>query len=282
MPQTINKDIKYLNKDFGAFRDSLMEFAKTYFPNTYNDFNEASPGMMFIEMASYVGDTLSYYMDEQFKESMLAYAEEKKTIYEIAQGYGYKPRQASPASVTLDVFQTVPADSTEAITFNNGDIGYPPDEDYCLTIPAGMQSTSTNGTIFRTTGDVIFRDSSSLSPREDSLFEVDEGGITKWLLKKQVRAVSGTVDIDYITFGAAEKYKRVVLKNSPILEIISVTDSDGNDWYEVPFLAQDTVYTDFQNNTNNSPDLVEGRNFAPFLLKLLKTLNLQKKQWTYF
>ena len=112
-----HKDVKYLNKDFSSFRDSLIEFAKTYFPNTYNDFNESDPGMMFIEMASYVGDTLSYYMDEQFKESMLSFAEEKKTIYEIAQGYGYKPRQASPASVTLDVFQTVPADSTEIITF---------------------------------------------------------------------------------------------------------------------------------------------------------------------
>jgi len=268
----VSKDVKYLNKDFSGFRDGLIEFAKTYFPNTYNDFNESDPGMMFIEMASYVGDTLSYYMDEQFKEGMLAFAEEKKTIYEIAQGYGYKPRQASPASVTLDVFQTVPADSTEAITFNNGDIGYPPNEDYCLTVPAGMQTTSDNGTIFRTTGDVIFRDSSSLSRREDTVFELDdESNITKWLLKKQVRAVSGTVITDYITFGAAEKYKRVVLKNSPVLEIISVTDSDGNSWYEVPFLAQDTVYADFQNTENNSPDLVQGRNFAPFLLKLVKT-----------
>jgi len=262
-----HKDVKYLNKDFSAFRDSLIEFAKTYFPNTYNDFNESDPGMMFIEMASYVGDTLSYYMDEQFKESMLAFAEEKKTIYEMAQGYGYKPRQASAATVTLDVFQTVPATTTISAT----DLREP-DEDYCLTIPAGMQATSDNGTIFRTTGEVIFRDSSSLSPRQEDIFEVDdEQNVTKWLLKKQVRAVSGTVTTDYITFGAAEKYKRVVLKTSPVLEILSVTDSDGNKWYEVPFLAQDTVYSDFENNTNNSPDLVEGRNFAPFLLKLVKT-----------
>jgi hypothetical protein len=264
-----HKDVKYLNKDFSSFRDSLIEFAKTYFPNTYNDFNESDPGMMFIEMASYVGDSLSYYMDEQFKESMLAFAEEKKTIYEIAQGYGYKPRQASPASVTLDVFQTVPADANNVV-----DEKRQPNEDYCLTVPAGMQATSTNGTVFRTTGDVIFWDSSSLSPREEDIFEVDDeepSNITKWLLKKQVKAVSGTITTDYISFGEAEKYKRIVLKNSPVLEIISVTDSDGNSWYEVPFLAQDTVYADFQNTENNSPDLVEGRNFAPFLLKLVKT-----------
>ena len=135
-----------------------------------------------------------------------------------------------------------------------------------------MQATSTNGTIFRTTGDVIFRDSSKGSPREEDIFEVDDNSnITKWLLKKKVNAVSGTVGSDYITFGAAEKYKRVVLKNSPVLEIISITDSDGNKWYEVPFLAQDTVYADFENTSLNSPDLVEGRDFAPFLLKLVKT-----------
>jgi len=263
----VSKDVKYLNKDFSAFRDGLIEFAKTYFPNTYNDFNESDPGMMFIEMASYVGDTLSYYMDEQFKESMLSFAEEKKTIYEIAQGYGYKPRQASPATVTLDVFQTVPADP-------NNEVGgkRQPNEDYCLTIPAGMQATSDNGTVFRTTGDVVFRDSGSMSPRQEDIFEVDdESNITKWLLKKEVKAVSGTVTTEYVTFGAAEKYKRIALANSPVLEIISVTDSDGNKWYEVPFLAQDTVFADFENTTNNSPDLVEGRNFAPFLLKLVKT-----------
>ena len=154
------KDVRYLNKDFASFRNGLIEFAKTYFPNTYNDFNESDPGMMFIEMASYVGDTLSYYMDEQFKEGMLAFAEEKKTIYEIAQGYGYKPRQTSAASVEFDVFQTVPSNTTEVVTFNNGDTGYPPDEDYCLHIPPGLQATSDNGTVFRTTGEVIFRDSS--------------------------------------------------------------------------------------------------------------------------
>tara|TARA_B100001079_G_scaffold81162_1_gene69677 strand:- start:1064 stop:2986 length:1923 start_codon:yes stop_codon:yes gene_type:complete len=263
----VSKDVKYLSKDFASFRNGLIEFAKTYFPNTYNDFNESDPGMMFIEMASYVGDVLSYYIDEQFKESMLSFAEEKRTIYQIAQGYGYKPRQASPASVLLDVFQTVPSDPN-----NISEGKKQPNEDYCLTVPAGMQSTSVNGTVFRTVDDCIFADSSSLSPRQEDIFEVDgNSSITKWLLKKSVKAVSGTITTDYISFGEAEKYKRVALETSPVLEILSVIDSDGNNWYEVPFLAQDTVYTDFQNNTNNSPDLVEGRNFAPFLLKLLKT-----------
>ena len=68
MPQLENKkrDVKYLNKTFDDFRNNLIDYTKIYFPNTYNDFNESSPGMMFIEMASYVGDVLSYYIDKQF------------------------------------------------------------------------------------------------------------------------------------------------------------------------------------------------------------------------
>ena len=111
MPYSQNKkstkEVRYLNKDFSAFKSNLIEFAKIYFPNTYNDFNESSPGMMFIEMASYVGDVLSYYIDNQFKESLLALAQEKRTVYNMAQTFGYKPKLASPSLGRVDVFQTV-------------------------------------------------------------------------------------------------------------------------------------------------------------------------------
>ena len=80
------KEVKYLSKDFSNFKDSLIDFSKTYFPNTFNDFNESDPGMMFIEMAAYVGDVLSYYIDDRFKESLLSYAEEienKESIFRL-------------------------------------------------------------------------------------------------------------------------------------------------------------------------------------------------------
>ena len=73
--QDNKKEVRYLNRDFISFRKSLIDFSKIYYPNTYNDFNETSPGMMFMEMASYVGDVLSFYIDKQFKESLLPYAE---------------------------------------------------------------------------------------------------------------------------------------------------------------------------------------------------------------
>ncbi len=119
----VKKEVSYLGRDFSSIRQNLIEFAKTYFPGQYNDFNESSPGMMFVEMASYVGDVLNYYVDNQYKETLLNYAEEKKNVYNIAQSYGYKPKTAVPSSVELEVTQTVPAK-------HDGSGGFIPDLDY--------------------------------------------------------------------------------------------------------------------------------------------------------
>ena len=97
----VKKEVNYLGRDFRDIRQNLIEFAKTYFPNTYNDFNEASPGMMFVEMAAYVGDVLNYYVDNQFRETLLQFAEERKNVLAIAQSYGYKPKLAAPSTVKL-------------------------------------------------------------------------------------------------------------------------------------------------------------------------------------
>ena len=105
MPQqSTGKELRYLNKDFTGFRKDLIEYAKQYYPNTYNDFNESSPGMMFIEMASYVGDVLSYYLDAQFKEQLLAYAEATKTLFEMAQSFGYNQNYHQHLSQMLMYF----------------------------------------------------------------------------------------------------------------------------------------------------------------------------------
>ena len=192
------KSINYLNKDFGDFKSNLIEFAKQYFPNTYNDFNEASPGMLFVEMAAYVGDVLSYYIDSQFRESLLAYAEEKKNVYNIAQSFGYRPKTTSASEVILDVFQTVPA-------LNNL-----PDYRYALTIDEGTQiNASSNGTLFRTVEDVNFIFSSSYDPRTVTMFETDSGEPTKFLLKKKIKARSGEISTEYFDFNSAEKYTQI-------------------------------------------------------------------------
>ena len=253
------KSINYLNKDFGDFKSNLIEFAKQYFPNTYNDFNEASPGMLFVEMAAYVGDVLSYYIDSQFRESLLAYAEEKRNVYNIAQSFGYKPKTTSPADVILDVFQTVPA-------LNNQ-----PDYRYALTIDDGTEINSNSiGTTFRTLEDCNFKFSSSLDPREVTIFETDDGEPTKFLLKKKVKAKSGKIATEYFDFSSAEKYTQIRLSNPDVIEIISCTDSDGNKWYEVDSLARDTVFQDMENNSANDPSSVGDRELVAYILKLKK------------
>ena len=109
--QIDKKQVKYLNKDYSEFKKNLVDFAKFYFPDTYQDFSDASPGSIFIDMASYIGDVLSYYTDNSFKESLLAYAEERENIVAIAQGLGFKPRLTSPSFCKVALSALVPADS---------------------------------------------------------------------------------------------------------------------------------------------------------------------------
>tara|TARA_R100000008_G_scaffold12182_2_gene6100 strand:+ start:2693 stop:4642 length:1950 start_codon:yes stop_codon:yes gene_type:complete len=266
-PKKSVKEVRYLNKDFTSFKNNLIEFTKIYFPNAYNDFNESSPGMMFIEMASYVGDVLSYYVDNQFKESLLAFAEEKRTVYNMAQSLGYKPKLSSAASVNIDVFQTVPATSAGS----GASYTTKPDLNYAMNLKAGMELSSESGVSFITTEDCNFKYSSSYDPMTVTVYESSDNVPVTYLLKKGIRASSGIVTTEYITFNAAEKYKRIALANKNVLEIISVTDSDGNKWYEVDYLAQDTVFTDMENTVKNDDTLYTYSDQAPYLLKLLKT-----------
>tara|TARA_B100000902_G_scaffold323493_1_gene317298 strand:+ start:6282 stop:8288 length:2007 start_codon:yes stop_codon:yes gene_type:complete len=260
------KDINFLNKDFTGLRSDLIDFAKTYFPASYSDFNETSPGMMFIEMAAYVGDILSFYIDEQFRESLLAYAEERKTVFDIAQSYGYKPKISTPANVTVDFFQTVPAKGT-------GD-NVTPNYDYGHRIKEGtVVSADQYGKTFRTVSEVDFSTSGSLDPVTVSIYEVNPSTATptKYLLKKQARAVSGEVVTEQFTFTSAKAYDMLTLGNNNVLEIISVTDSDGNKWYQVESLAQDLVYEEVRNDAEFDPNLAGFNDTTPYMIKLLRT-----------
>ena len=264
MPQHVKqKEVKYLNKDFNSFKAALIEHAKTYFPDSYNDFNESSPGMMFIEMASYVGDVLSYYIDNQFKESLLAYAEETKSVYQIAQAMGYKPRIVSSAVADVDVLHTVPAKGSGATNA--------PNLDYGVILQEGTELKSTSGISFYLTEDVNFQFSSSASPVDISVFESSAGNPTTYLLKKTVSAVSGQQSTERFSFSAGKRYDKIRLAQSQVTEIVSCTDSDGNSWYEVPFLAQDTVFIESNNTADLSPEDSQFSDKAPYLLKLKKT-----------
>jgi hypothetical protein len=260
------KDITYINKDFGQFKKNLIDFTKQYFPDSYTDFSATSPGMLFVELASYVGDVLSYYTDTNLKESLLEQATERSNIYDIAKSLGYTPKNSVPAYVTLDVFQLVPSIGS------GNDVR--PDHNYALSIKPGMQIKQKDGpAIFRTLDSVDFKYSSSFDTTEVTIYESDPATKlpTYYLLKKQTKAVSGEVKTQSFTFGTPIAYDKIVLPDSNIIEIISVTESDGDSWYEVPYLAQDTLFEAVPNLAENDPELSKYRSSSPSLLKMKKT-----------
>jgi hypothetical protein len=259
MSELVKKDVKYINKDFAQFRQNLINFAKNYFPKTYQDFNESSPGMMFMEMSAYVGDVLSYYTDQSFRESLLSKAQESHNILGLSQLFGYKPRRNTPATCKLDVFQLVPA--------KGSGVNAEPDMDYALTIKENMIVSSDAGTKFHSTGPVDFNEDPEIT-----VYEINASGeIARYLLKKQVNVVSGEMKTEDYQFADPKPYDKITLKENNVIDIISVTDGEGNKWTEVDYLAQDTVMDDIANIPFNDPDLSIYRSTVPYILKLKRT-----------
>ena len=264
----VSKEVNYLGRDFTDIRNNLIEFAKNYFPNQYNDFNEASPGMMFVEMASYVGDVLNYYVDNQFRETLLQFAEERKNVLAIAQSYGYKPKLATPATVQRTVSVEVPA----KVAGSGATATTTPDLDYAGVLSANSVVVSGNGVEFTLLDDVNFKASSSLDRMKVELLDQESGAIpTFFRLTKKVLAQSGVRESEDFTFTNAKEFDKIVLSNEKVTEIVSVTDSNNNKYYQVPFLAQDTIFETEQNTTLNDPDLGEFETDTPYLLKLIKS-----------
>jgi len=258
-----NKDIKYVNKDFSEFRASLINYARTYFSTIFNDFSPSSPGMLFMEQASYVGDVLSFYQDNQFQETFLQFARQTNNLYSLAYMFGYKPNVTSAASTIVDFYQIVPS------KLSNGT--YVPDFDYALYIAENstVQSSNKNKIPFLVGDSVDFSYSSSIDPTEITVYEVDNLGTpTYFLLKKSKPAISATINTVNFSFNTPQRFPTVNLSADRFIGVLDAVDSDGNEWYEVDYLAQDTVYDSIKNTNVNDPNFYNNRGEAPFLLKL--------------
>ena len=225
------RDIKYLNKDFVDFRNNLIEFAKTYFPTTYNDFNESSPGMMFIEMASYVGEVLGYYIDDTLRESLITTAQDRENIFELSKMMGYRPKVTSPATTKASVFQLIPS---RRVTnpISSGDLAFEPDTDYYLRIKEGMELDA-DGIQFRTTELLDFADATD---RETTVYERD--GDTNnprfYLVKKYVDVISAEEKKVEVTFSnTQEEYARIDIPDNNVIGVYDIRDGNNNKYYEV-------------------------------------------------
>ena len=264
--KTQTKDVNYLSKDYDSFRSRLIEFAQIYFPNHFNDFTEGNPGMMFLEMAAYVGDVLSFYTDTQIQETFLSLAQDKENLYNMAYAMGYKPKTTSAASANLEITQLVPSKTVGSPAV------YEPDYDYALNIKKTSTFISQEGPTFYLNEDCNFNYSSSFSTLETSIYQYDGSGKPEYyLLKKTVPAISGEIKTQSFTIGPARRFNQITLFDSDIISIESIIDADGNEWHEVPFLAQDTIFEEVPNTAAHDPELNQYSHETPYLLKLKRT-----------
>jgi hypothetical protein len=259
-----NKDIKYFNRDFQGLKNLLVDYTKTYFPDTYNDFSPSSPGTMFMEMAAYVGDVLSFYLDNQIQETFVQYARQSENIYSLAYMLGYRPKVTKAATVDIDIYQQVPS-------ILDG-IVYVPDYNYCLQFSENTQikSSANNSIFFLIQDNINFAVSSSIDPTEITVYQTSGGNPQYFLLKKTRQAISSQIKSTSFTFGTPESFQTVSLTDDNILQILDITDSDGNTWYEVPYLGQEMIYESIKNTNTNDPNTYQNTD-APYLLRLRKT-----------
>ena len=254
-----NRDIKYINKDFGDLRNALIEYTKTYFPSTYNDFSPSSPGMLFLEMSAYVGDVLSFYLDNQIQENFIQFARQQNNIYTLAYMLGYRPKVTGVAVVDVDVYQQIPSLSTPD--------GFVPDYNYTVFIDNNtvLKSSLAGTTNFIIQDTVDFSISSSSDPTQVSILTIDT--ITNqpefYLLKKTRKAISANIQTATFTFGTPQRFQTIEINNADIVGILEVVDSNRNTWYEVPYLAQEMVYDNIKNTTSDAGEV-------PYLLQLKK------------
>ena len=240
-------NINYTSKDFSTIKKDLIEYTKSYFPDTYKDFNETSPGMMLIELSSYVGDVLSYYIDYNYKENLLATATEKRNIRRLAEFLGYKTPNKTPSVVRLKVQTTINADGTT---------GEPLYGEAPSSIDSGLQIASNvdSEVTFETTGEIDFTSSGSGDPEISAPSLNDNGEASSYTLTRYVRAVSAKTKTKSFTLTSPTKFLELDLGEDNVVDILNCQDSSGQKWYEVDYLAQEKVlkqthYSDSSNDT---------------------------------
>jgi hypothetical protein len=256
---TANRDIKYINRDFSDFRARLIEYARTYFPQTYNDFSATSPGMMFMEQAAYVGDVLSFYLDNQFQETFTQYAQQTNNVFELAYMFGYKPKTTGVANTTITLYQQVPSKLVSG--------EYVPDYDYALTVGENSLVTTPNGQSFLIQDKADFSVSSSQDPTSVTVYQIAGSVPQYYLLEKTRKAISAEIKTLNLTFGSPEQFTTINVNDTNIIKVLDVIDSDGNKWYEVNHLGQEMVLDTIKNTNVNDPNT---NGDTPYLLRLKK------------
>ena len=233
--------INYTSRDFQSIRNDLITHIKRYYPSVYQDFNEASFGSIMIDTVAYVGDILSFYMDYNVNESFLETSIEENNILKLARQLGYKYKGIPASSGEVTMYIVVPASSN----------GVQPDLDYAPILKKGaVFSAGGQGGSFTLNEDVDF----SLTSNEVVVATVDSttGVPTGYAIKTKGQIISGQVKTQTIDVGDFERFRKVLIQDEFITEIVSVFDASGNEYYEVDYLTQDVVYVPIINKESDS------------------------------
>lgn len=260
-----SKDVRYLNKDFSQLRESLINFTKTYYPNTYKDFSPSAPGTMFMEQAAYVGDVLSYYIDYAFKEGVMSNATERKNIINLASYLGYKVKPSRAANGIVNLMQLCPA-------ADDGFGNYFPDSNYMLTVKENSQFSSNAGSYYILNSAVDFSISSSSSPRTETVYSRNQDGTPEFfLLTKEGNISSGQILTKQQAVSNPSSFFQISLDETNVLGVIDIVDSDNNKWYEVDYLSQELVPIAIPNDVDYEGSLSKYKDSVPYIMKFLKT-----------
>ena len=277
----VRRYINYINKDFTEYRAQLINYAQTYFPTTYTDFSETSPGMMFIEQAAYVGDVLSFYLDNQIQENYVQYARQDNNLYQMAYMFGYKPKVTTLATTEIDFYQIVPSKLSGS--------EYVPDYDYALYVNANTQVSTRTGTpiTFTIEDPIDFTVSSSDNPTKVSIAQISSGNPTQYLLKKTAKGFSGLINTTTVAVGAPQDFLTVNIEGTDIAGIIDIKDSDNTEYYEVDYLGQVLIFDGIKNTKLNKykidllQDLLMIQHYNYNLVQVTQMIQLKKLYLTH-
>lgn len=228
--------INYTARDFDSIKDELVQYAKRYYPETFRDFNQASFGALMLDMVSYVGDNLSFYLDYQANESFFDTATERKNIIRHSKQMGYKFRGTPASTGICDFFITVPANTS----------GLGPDMNYLPILKVGTEINSTSGAAYLLAENVDFADNSNavVAARVNETTGVP----TSYAVKASGKIVSGRYIVERKSIGNFQRFRRVFLDNRRVSEIVSVIDSQGHEYVEVDYLSQNVIYKEVANH----------------------------------
>lgn len=234
--------IKYTSRDFNSIKSDLVEYAKRYYPDTVTDFSQASFASLMLDSVSYVGDILSFYLDYQVNESFLDTAIETDNIYRIARQMGYKFNRRPVSYGQVSVFILIPAtaDGTQV------------DTTYIPVLSKGTIFSSISGQPYTLVEDIDFSQSNNeiVVARTDA----NTGVPLYYAIKAVGTVISGQTITEIVSIGSFEKFRKVKLKEKNIVEIISIIDSEGREYYEVETLSQDVVMKEIKNLGNSADE----------------------------